>query len=206
MSGRKHLGDGLAGPFPQKPDHLLGFEPVLANQQMNVVVQDRATVTGEFLPPHQLSEGFADLLSQRRIEPDHRMFEKFLCIPVELLKLSFGRLNGLWPVVDFAEIAQLFRPQFLREAPARVVGQPVTVTRKDDMVRQDHDKARVNRYTPNSKLKPDIVPRRATLFLTFFGAKPGASRLALIKARCLACWVKQTVENSVTCVRLRVTK
>ena len=58
------------------------------------------------------------------------------------------------------------RVNLVRHAPARIVGEPVTVARKDDVVGDDHWRAMVRPEAPNSKLRSRsrrVVPRARVL-------------------------------------------
>src|SRR5438067_4840204 len=92
--------------FFQGLDHLLCGMLVLANQNVNVVWHDRASVAGISPLLDHLAEGQADLGAGTLVEGEQGMLEETGGVLVEPANLITGRLHGLASEVKIPEFGK----------------------------------------------------------------------------------------------------
>ncbi len=117
-----------------RADHFLRPEPMPPNQQVRMVPKDRARVARESPRDHRLPERSRQYLPSRVFPPKHGQGEFFLCRLVKRSQFRKRRLDRLAPLVGWSEFRNARNADFVRHAPSRIVGQPVTVTGEDNVV------------------------------------------------------------------------
>ncbi len=161
--------------FLEEGRHLLALEPVFADEQVNVIGQHRAGVAGEPLSPNHLADRLREGLTLGVAKPQHFMCKIRPRPAVVGAKLLQRRLFALPPEMRLRQPRQLGRIGFQRQAPPRVVGQPVPVSRQNQMMR-DHHVLFVPRTARSAALPFGAVRFPATFFDTAFRSSPPSPR------------------------------
>ncbi len=104
---------------------------------MRMIALDRASPDRVPSILDNLCERSGDRLPLRVIKPDWFKVQKRIRIAVELLQFPMRWLDLFTTVMDRSQVGQFLFSNLLRTAPARVVGQPVSVSAEDQMVCDD---------------------------------------------------------------------
>ena len=129
---------GLAARVFHRGDHLVPSEPMPAQEQMNVISQDRAHVASQPMRRHNSAQSVGEGLPVSVVPPEHGQRESFFRRLVERPKFRKRRLDRFAPLMRRPQFGDLRNVDFVGHAPARIVGQPMTVTREDNMMRDCH--------------------------------------------------------------------
>lgn len=103
-----------------------------------MVVQDRTRPTGEAICLDGSFDGVCEGIAVVLLEPQDWVGEEVLCTFIECAKLLQRWLRILSSEVNFRKIRELGRDGPEGIASARIIGQPVSVTGQDQVVRKDH--------------------------------------------------------------------
>lgn len=136
---RDALGhQGLATRVFHRGDDLVPSKPVSAQEQMNVIPQDRAHVASQPVRRHNSAQGVGESLPVNVVPPEHGQRESFLRRLVERPQFRKRGLDRFTPLMRRPQFRDPRNMDFVGHAPARIVGQPMTVTREDNMMRDCH--------------------------------------------------------------------
>jgi len=129
---------GLATRVFYRGDHLVASKPMPTQEQMDVIPQDRAHVASQPMRRHNSAQGVGECLPVGVVPPKHRQRAFFLRRLVERPQFRKRRLDRFAPLMRRPQFGDFRNMHFVGHAPARIVGQPMTVTREDNMMRDCH--------------------------------------------------------------------
>jgi hypothetical protein len=87
-----------------------------------------------------------DDFPHRFVKPHSLLFQQRFGFPMELSNLVSRRLRELATGQNFTEEVEIIFADFLRSATARIVGQPVRISREHEMCCEDHAPRRISAF------------------------------------------------------------
>jgi hypothetical protein len=108
-------------------DHLFRRILVLADDQVDVVEEDRTRVAGVIAAPDRFTETCADAGDRIAAHVEQRKLQQRLGALIECANLATGGLDSLATVVKVTDFFEKVAEDDARAAAARIVGKPPTV-------------------------------------------------------------------------------
>ena len=118
-------------------DHFLRLVLVLADEQVDVIGHDGAGIAGVSVARYRAGESIGDDGDFVRCELQQREHQLPVCLLVEFPNVLRGRLDGSPAAMQAAEFRDDVACDRARGAAARIVRQPPTVGRADEMMCDD---------------------------------------------------------------------
>ena len=141
-------------------DHILPPQPMFADQQMHVIPQNREGVTREPLTPHDFSDRVRQDLSLGVRRPERFVQQQRFRFSIKSPQSFLRRTVRYPPMMNLPQRGNLLRSELVRHTPSRVIGQPVSVPRQNQMLRDQHSRPHCSpSHLPHLLISPERLRR-----------------------------------------------